>query len=167
MSTERKKYITFSIFDFLFKFGGTGAIIIYNYVSPDSTMGYKLSLSGIILFIALIFTAKATFEKHYRAKLDTMLQQLAESTDPEVKQVITQQINEHKTKNAIYEQLMLLLPFIVLTFVLTVAIKWLTDLRASVGLITSSMGVGSVFNILKRPARDKVKMENYVKKANK
>ena len=165
MTAAKKKYITYSILDFVLTFGGSGAVILYNYLVPDTSMGYKLSLTGIILFIAVLFTAKAIFEKHFREKLDTMLQQLAEATDPEVKQVISEDINKHKVKNSIYQRLMLLLPFIVLVFVTTVAMKWLEDLRASAGLILVSMGAGSVFNVLKKPQGDAVRMENYKKRA--
>lgn len=165
MTAAKKKYITYSVLDFLLTFGGSGAVILYNYLVPDTSMGYKLSLTGIILFIAVIFTAKAIFEKHFREKLDTMLQQLAEATDAEVKQVISEDINKHKVKNSIYQRLMLLLPFIVLVFVTTVAMKWLADLRASAGLILVSMGAGSVFNVLKKPQGDAVRMENYKKRA--
>lgn len=167
MSEARKKYLVFSIFDFLFTFGGSATVILYSYLVPDTSMGYKLSLTGIILFVAVLFVAKAMFEKHFREKLDTMLQQLAEATDPTVKKVITEEINAHKVKNNIYQRLMLLLPFIVLVFVTTVGIRWLEDLRASTGLILISMGIGSVFNVLKKPQGDKVKMEKYLKKAKK
>ena len=165
MSSAKKKYITYSVLDFVLTFGGSGAVILYNYLVPDTSMGYKLSLTGIILFIAVLFTAKAIFEKHFREKLDTMLQQLAEATDAEVKQVISEDINKHKVKNSIYQRLMLLLPFIVLVFVTTVAMKWLADLRASAGLILVSRGAGSVFNVLKKPQGDAVRMENYKKRA--
>ena len=165
MTAAKKKYITYSILDFVLTFGGSGAVILYNYLVPDTSMGYKLSLTGIILFIAVLFIAKAVFEKHFRDNLDTMLQQLAEATDADVKAVISADINKLKTKQSIYERLMLLLPFIVLVFVTTIAIKWLEELRASVGLILVSMAAGSVFNVLKKPQGDAVRMENYKKRA--
>lgn len=165
MTTEKKKYIAFSVGDFLLTYGGSGAVILYNYLVPDTSVGYKLSLTGIILFVAMLFVAKAMFEKSYREKMDNMLQQLAEATDPSVKSVISEQIEKHKVKNSIYERLMLLLPLIVLVFVTTVAIKWLEDLRASAGLILASMGGGSIFNVLKKPVRDKVQTQKYLKKA--
>lgn len=167
MSAANKKYIAFSVLDFLFTFGGSGAVIVYNYCVPDNSNGYKITLTGIILFIAMIFTAKAIFEKSYRDKLDTLLQQLAEATDADVKKVISAKINAHKIKNTIYQRIMLLLPFIVLVFVTTVAIKWLEELQTSAGLILASLGAGSVFNVLKSPAGDKAKMEKYKKKAKK
>lgn len=165
MTAEKRKYIIYSVFDFVLTFGGSGAVILYNYLVPDTSMGYKLSLTGIILFIAVLFVAKAMFEKSYREKLDIMLQQLAEATDPTVKTVITEDIRKHKVKQSIYERLMLLLPLIILVFVTTVAIKWLEDLRASAGLILASMGGGSVFNVLKKPQAEKVQMQKYLKKA--
>ena len=165
MTAEKRKYIIYSVFDFVLTFGGSGAVILYNYLVPDSSMGYKLSLTGIILFIAVLFMAKAMFEKSYRTKLDTMLQQLAEATDAGVKAVITEDIRKHKVKQSIYERLMLLLPLIVLVFVTTVAIKWIEDLRASAGLILASMSGGSVFNVLKKPQGEKVQMQKYLKRA--
>ena len=167
MSTENKNYIAFSVLDFLFTFGGSGAVIVYNYCVPDNSNGYKLTLTGIILFIGMLFTAKAIFEKNFRDKLDSLLQQLAEATEPEVKKVISGKINAHKIKNSIYQRLMLLLPFIVIVFVTTVAMQWLEELQTSAGLILASLGAGSVFNVLKRPAGDKAKMEKYKKKAKK
>ena len=165
MTAEKRKYIIYSVLDFVLTFGGSGAVILYNYLVPDSSMGYKLSLTGIILFIAVLFMAKAMFEKSYRTKLDTMLQQLAEATDAGVKAVITEDIRKHKVKQSIYERLMLLLPLIVLVFVTTVAIKWIEDLRASAGLILASMSGGSVFNVLKKPQGEKVQMQKYLKRA--
>lgn len=167
MSEAKKKYITFSVFDYLLTFGGSATVILYNYIVPGNSMGYKLSLTGILLFVLVLFIAKSIFEKHYREKLDSLLQQLAEASDPEVKKVISKDIEAHKVKNNVYERLMLLLPFIILVFVTTAGIKWLDDLRATSGLILTSMGAGSVFNILKKPQRDKVKAENYKKKAKK
>lgn len=167
MSTEKKKYIAFSVFDFLFTYGGSAAVILYNYLVPDNSMGYKLSLTGIILFIVVLFIAKASFEKSYRAKLDTMLQQLAEATDPSVKSVISAEIESHKVKNSVYERIMLLLPLIVLVFVLTIAIRYLEEMRSTAGLILASMGAGSVFNVLKKPHGEKVRMENFKNKAKK
>ena len=165
MTAEKRKYIIYSVFDFVLTFGGSGAVILYNYFVTETSMGYKLSLTGIILFIAVLFVAKAMFEKSYREKLDTMLQQLAEATDASVKAVISEDIRKHKVKNSIYERLMLLMPLIVLVFVTTVAIQWLENLRSSAGLILASMGGGSVFNVLKKPQGEKVQMQKYLKRA--
>ena len=56
--TNKSKYFTFSILDFALTFGGPLAIIVFNYVSENSNQ-YKITLTGIILIIGLIFTAKA------------------------------------------------------------------------------------------------------------
>ena len=167
MSKEKGTYIALSVFDFLFTFGGPAAVILYNYIVPDNSTGYKISLTGIILFVVVLFIAKALFEKSYREKLDTLLQKLAEATDPDVKKVISDKIQAHKIKNDVYDRLMLLLPLIVLVFVTTVAIDWMTDLRASAGLILASMGAGSAFNIAKKPVGEKAKMQKYKNKAAK
>lgn len=163
--TDKAQYILYSILDFGLTFGGTAGVIVYNYVTPTNPLGYKLTLGGIILLIALVLTAKAIFEKHYREKYDTMLQQLAEATDPAVKQEISDKINEHKIKNNVYQRLMLLLPFMVLYLCTWLGATAFENLQASVGLILVSMGVGSVFNVIKKPVRERLNLANTTAKA--
>lgn len=156
--TDKAQYILYSILDFGLTFGGTAGVIVYNYITPTNPLGYKLTLGGILLLIVLVFTAKAIFEKHYREKYDTYLQQLAEATDPNVKAEISDQINAHKIKNNIYQRLMVLLPFMVLYLCTWLGASAFENLQASVGLILVSMGVGSVFNVIKKPVRDRMKL---------
>lgn len=156
--TDKAQYILYSILDFGLTFGGTAGVIVYNYITPTNPLGYKLTLGGILLLIVLVFTAKAIFEKHYREKYDTYLQQLAEATDPDVKAEISDQINAHKIKNNIYQRLMVLLPFMVLYLCTWLGASAFENLQASVGLILVSMGVGSVFNVIKKPVRDRMKL---------
>lgn len=163
--TDKAQYILYSILDFGLTFGGTAGVIVYNYVTPTNPLGYKLTLGGIILLIALVLTAKAIFEKHYREKYDTMLQQLAEATDPAVKQEISDKINEHKIKNNVYQRLMLLLPFMVLYLCTWLGATAFENLQASVGLILVSMGVGSVFNVIKKPVRERMNLAKTTAKA--
>ena len=108
--------------------------------------------------------AKAVFEKGYREKYDTLLQQLAEATDNEAKAAISEAINKHKTANYIYSRLMLLLPFVILYVVTWLGATALSDLHGTVGLIMASMGIGSVFNIIKRPVADRVSLAKITKK---
>lgn len=162
---DKAQYILYSILDFGLTFGGTAGVIVYNYVTPTNPLGYKLTLGGIILLIALVLTAKAIFEKHYREKYDTMLQQLAEATDPAVKQEISDKINEHKIKNNVYQRLMLLLPFMVLYLCTWLGATAFENLQASVGLILVSMGVGSVFNVIKKPVRERINLAKTTAKA--
>lgn len=163
--TDKAQYILYTILDFGLTFGGTAGVIVYNYVTPTNPLGYKLTLGGIILLIALVLTAKAIFEKHYREKYDTMLQQLAEATDPAVKQEISDKINEHKIKNNVYQRLMLLLPFMVLYLCTWLGATAFENLQASVGLILVSMGVGSVFNVIKKPVRERMNLAKTTAKA--
>lgn len=163
--TDKAQYILYSILDFGLTFGGTAGVIVYNYITPTNPLGYKLTLGGIILLIALVLTAKAIFEKHYREKYDTMLQQLAEATDPAVKQEISDKINEHKIKNNVYQRLMLLLPFMVLYLCTWLGATAFENLQASVGLILVSMGVGSVFNVIKKPVRERMNLAKTTAKA--
>ena len=94
-----------------------------------------------------------------------MLQQLAEATDPAVKQEISDKINEHKIKNNVYQRLMLLLPFMVLYLCTWLGATAFENLQASVGLILVSMGVGSVFNVIKTPVRERMNLAKTTAKA--
>ena len=134
-----------------------------NYISPQNSVGFKISFTGIILIVALIFFMKASFEKHYREKHDNLLQQLAQATDPETKSKINDKINEHKIKNNIYQRLMLLLPFIVLFIVSWFGQLALGSLRGTVGLILVSLSAGSVMNIIKKPLKEKLDLEKITK----
>lgn len=165
--SNKAQYILFSILDFGLTFGGTAGVIIYNYVSPANPTGFKITLSGIILIVALLFTAKAIFEKSYREKYDTLLQQLAEATSNEIKEQISAKINELKVKNNIYHRLMVLLPFAILYVVTWFGATSLESLNGTVGLILASMGAGSVFNVIKKPAKEKADLEKMTKKASK
>ena len=157
--SAKKKYILYLILDLLFSILIPVVIVLYNYVTPTASTGYKISLTGIVLFILIITICKSVFENSYRDKLDTFLQQLAEATDLDVKQAISDKINALKVRESIYARIMLLLPFAVILFVSTVAIKWLETLRATVGLIFVTVAVGSIFNVLKKPLKDKVAIE--------
>lgn len=94
--SDKVKYILYTIFDWGLTFGGTAAVIVYNFVTEDNSTGYKLGFGGIVLVVAMIFSAKYMFEKSYRTKLDTYLQQLAEATDTEVKSAISKKNREPK-----------------------------------------------------------------------
>lgn len=161
--SDKVKYWLYQVLDFAFTFGGTAGVILYNYLTPDTSTGYKLTLTGIILVVAVVLFAKAVFEKGYREKYDTLLQQLAEATDNESKAAISEAINKHKTANYIYSRLMLLLPFVILYVVTWLGATALSDLHGTVGLIMASMGIGSVFNIIKRPVADRVSLAKITK----
>jgi hypothetical protein len=161
--TDKAKYLVCNILDYAFTYGGTASVIIYNYVSPANSMPFKISFTGIILEVAMIFFMKASFEKHYREKHDNLLQQLAEATDPEAKKKISEKINEHKIKNNIYQRLMLLLPFIVLFVVSWFGQVMLSSLRGTVGLILISLSAGSVMNVIKKPIKEKIDLAKITK----
>lgn len=163
----KAQYILYTILDFGLTFGGTAGVIVYNYISPTNTLGFKLSMTGILLLVCLVLSAKALFEKTYRDKLDGMLQQLAETTDETVKKEISKNIETHKLKNDIYQRLMMLLPFALLYAVTFIADASLENLRGTLGLILASMGAGSVFNVVRNPLKDKVAISKVTKKIEK
>lgn len=161
---DKAKYILYSILDFGLTFGGTAGVIVYNYITPTNSLGFKLTFTGIVLVIALILTSKAIFEKKYREKYDTLLQQLAEASTPEQKEAISKEIDKHKLKNNIYQRMMVLLPFAILYVVTWLGATSLESLNGTVGLILASMSAGSVFNIIKKPIGEKVALQKITNK---
>lgn len=160
--SNKSQYITFSILDFLLTFGGSATIIVFNFISENS-MKYKLTLSGIVLVIALIFTAKAIFEKHYRDKLDSYLQQLARSTDERVKEAISTKIDKLKMEQNVYSRLIIILPFAIIYVITYLGQIELEKLNGCVGFIILSLAGGGVFNIIKKPAYEKWQLDKITK----
>lgn len=164
--SNKTKYFTFSILDFGLTFGGSIAIIIFNFIS-ENTDKYKITLGGIILIIGLLFTAKAIFEKHYRDKLDMLLQQLAKSDNAEVKNGISEKIDKLKMEQNIYSRVMIMLPFACIYAVTYFGEVELHALNGCVGFTLAFIGSGSVFNVLKKPAYEKWQYDKVVKKYTK
>lgn len=162
----KSQYITFSILDFALTFGGSAAIIVYNFIAENSNK-YKITLSGIVLITTLIFTAKAIFEKHYRDKLDSYLQQLARSTDNEVKEAISKKIDKLKMEQNIYSRLIIILPFFVVYLISYLGAVELDKLNGCTGFVMLSLIGGGVFNVLKKPAYDKYQLEKITKSVSK
>lgn len=159
----KAKYILFNFLDFALTFGGTGAVVVYQCIAPDNTLGFKLTFGGIVLVIMTLLMAKAMFEKSYRQTYDTLLQQLAEATSAEDKAKIGKKLEEHKTKNNVYQRLMLLLPFGILYIVTYLGAVALESLNGTVGLVLLSMGGGSVFNVIKKPLGEQAKLQKLLK----
>ncbi len=162
--TNRGKYLLYSILDFALTFGGAAGVIVYNYITPDTSTGYKLSFTGIVLLIALILVGKAQFEKKYQAKENELLQSLAVATDTSVKEELTNQIDKHHEQNAIYNRIVMVMPFIIITIVCYLSVDVLEELATSCELIVATMGAGSVFNIIKKPLASKAAIEKAQKK---
>ncbi len=165
--SHKTKYLIYAILDFGLTFGGTAGVIIYNYITPTNSFGFKLTFTGIVLVIALLLFAKSTFEKQYQNKINALLQQLASATDETVKSEINKKIEHHKTSNYIYQRLMALMPFVILYMVSWFGSQSLSSLQGTVGLILMSLGAGSVFNVLKKPEYEKLQLEKITKKVNK
>ncbi len=164
--SNKSKYFTFSILDFALTFGGPLAVVVFNYVS-ENTDKYKITLSGIIIIIGLLFVAKAVFEKHYRDKLDMLLQQLAKADNVDVKNGISDDIDKLKMQQNIYSRLMLMLPFICIYAVTYFSEVELHALNGCLGFTLAFLGGGSVFNVLKKPAYEKWQYDKLTKKYTK
>ena len=157
--SNRGKDLLFNILDWCLTWGGTAAVIVVNYLEPYNPLPYKLTLSGIILVVALIFVGKANFEKSYRKKYDNLLQQLAYVTNIDDKEAINKQVEQLKIRNSIIDRVIMILPFVVVYIVTKLADYLLVSLGATAGLIIVSMGAGSIFNVVKQPYYDKAALE--------
>lgn len=162
----KTKYFACCILDFALTFGGPLAIIVFNYVS-ENTSQYKITLTGIVLIIGLLFTAKAIFEKHYRDKLDTLLQQLAKSDNAEVKEGISKEIDKLKMEQNIYTRITILIPFACIYAISFFGEVELHALNGCVGFVMIFLAGGSVFNVIKKPSYEKWQYEKLEQKYTK
>lgn len=166
--SNKGKYILYSLLEYALTFGGTGAIIVLNYISPDTSTGYKLSFTGVVLVLVIVWVAKSMFEHSYQNKMNDYLQALASSTDPTLKEQINEQIENLKTANAIYQKTTTLLPLILMLVVCYLAIDYLQELTSVLEACLLALGGGSIFGVLKTPLKDKIVTEAALKKvANK
>lgn len=168
MTTYKKgdnaKRIIYGILDYALTWGGPAGLIIYSYISEDTSTGFKISFTGILLLVALIFTAKAEFTKKYRNNYDTLLQALGNADTRADKDAISQKINALKTGNDIWNRVTLLLPFAVLFIVSYFGEIALGELNSMCGIILASMGAGSVFSVIRRPVNERYRIYRITKK---
>lgn len=150
LNSDKIKYLILNILDFGLTFGGSAAVIVANYVQENSA-SYKLTLSGIILTIALFFSAKHIYEKSYQRQLDNYLQDLASATNENVKTEINNKINTLKRKQDIYDRLMIIMPFAIIYVITWLGATQLENLHSTCGFIMLSIGSGSVCNVAKKP----------------
>lgn len=165
--SNKGKYILYTILDYLLTFGGTGAIIVYNYVTPDTSLGYKLSFTGVLLVIVMVLTAKTMFEHSYQNKMNDYLQALASTSDTDVRTQINSEIEKLKIANATYQKITSLLPLALMLVCCYLAIDYLKELTGVLEACLLAMGGGAVFSVLKEPLKDKVIQENAFNKINK
>lgn len=165
--TNKAKYIIYTILEFALTFGGSGAIIVANYISPDTSIGYKLSFTGILLIVIIALTAKTMFEHTYQNKMNDYLQALASTTDASVKEQINEDIERLKICNAVYQKLTALLPIALMLIMCYLAIDYLAELTDVLEACFVAMGGGAVFGVLKEPLKDKMVQETALKKVSK
>lgn len=157
--SDKAKKILYLILDIALTYGGTAGVIVYNYVSPTNSLGYKMTLTGIVLVVAFVLFIKARFEKNYQKKIDNYLQELARATDTSVKEKISAEIDKLKLANQIYQKVMILLPFALVCLVAELGATSMKSLGATSGLILISLGGGSIFNILKNNISEKIAID--------
>lgn len=165
--SNKTKYLVYNILDWGLSVGGSAGVILYNYITPDNSLGFKLTFSGIVLLVTFLFVCKGIFEKQYQKVTNGLLENLASETDPDVKTQIKNEIAKHETKNDIYNRLVVLLPLIVLLIVCSLGADVMKDMQGTIGFIIIALAGGSVFNILKKPVKKSLNAEKMHKKANK
>lgn len=156
--SARTKYVWANILDFVFTYGGSAGLIVLNYISENSNK-YKLTITGIVLVVVMVFTCKHMFEKHFRSKMDTLLQALASVSDADEKKEINEQIDSLKMKNSIYNRIIIMMPFMIIYIISYLGEKELHNLRSTTGLLLTVLGIGGVFNVLKTPYYEKAQLE--------
>ena len=165
--TNKGKYILYSILEYLLTFGGTGAIIVFNYIDPDTSTGYKLSFTGVLLIVIMVMVAKSMFEHSYQNKMNDYLQALASTTDSAVKEQINSEIEKLKIANATYQKITTLLPLALMLVCCYIAIDYLKELTSVLEACLLAMGGGAVFSVIKEPLKDKIIQERAFNKINK
>ena len=165
--TSKGKYILYSVLEYLLTFGGTGAVIVLNYISPDTSTGYKLSFTGILLIIIMVMVAKKMFENSYQNKMNNYLQALAVATDTSVKEQIASDIDKLKTENVVYQKITTLLPLALMLVCCYLAIDYLEELTGVLEACLISMGGGAIFSVIKAPLKDKIVTESAMAKLSK
>ena len=165
--TNKGKYILYSVLEYLLTFGGTGAIVVLNYIDPDTSTGYKLSFTGVLLILIMVMVAKSMFEHSYQNKMNDYLQALASASDTEVKNSINESIDKLKVANATYQKITTLLPLALMLVCCYLAIDYLKELTSVLEACLVSMGGGAVFSVVKVPLKDKIVQETAYKKINK
>lgn len=170
INKEKFLFIFYSILDFGLTYGGIAGVIVANYVSENNSTGYKIGLSGIILLVSLFCTAKHIYESTYQRKIDNYLQDLASTTNEDVKVALNKKINGLKRKQDIYNRIVLIAPFGLLYIVILLGLKSmvaLETLETNVGLILTCLCGGSIFNLLKKPKQEAYKRDKLEYKVNK
>ena len=165
--SNKTKYLVYNILDWGLSVGGSAGVILYNYITPDNSLGFKLTFSGIVLLVTFLFVCKGIFEKQYQKVTNGLLENLASETDPDVKMQLKNEIAKHETKNDIYNRLVILLPFIVLLIVCSLGADVMKDMQGTIGFIIITLGGGSVFNILKKPVKKSLNADKMRQKAKK
>lgn len=165
--SNKGKYILYTILDYLLTFGGTGVIIVLNYVNPDTSTGYKLSFTGVLLIVIMVMVAKSMFEHTFQNKMNDYLQALASTSDTAVKDQINSEIEKLKITNAVYNKITTLLPLALMLVCCYLAIDYLEELTGVLETCLLSMGGGAVFSVLKEPLKDKIIQEKALSKIGK
>ena len=147
------KKIVFTVGEVVFVVLIPAILVIMNYTSWGSgTLGFKISLSGIVLLLVVyVFLRKVILKKRFDRLRDSLTQHMADlkvETDEEKKKALKDRIKFERTiecvLNFITPALLLGALFVLCQALETAAVK----MSGTVGFIAASEIVGFVFSIL-------------------
>lgn len=143
-----------TVFSLLFSYVAPAVLVIMEFAQPNEVK-YKLSLAGIVGFIAILIVAKRLFVRSFQSKMNDYLQDLANEATADGKAKVNAQINRHKITMAIVEHVDSTLPLLVLMFATSWVGKWLQSMTGLFGMCWLAMTIGAGFAVWKKVGRKK------------
>lgn len=150
-----KKRLAFFLLHIAFSAVVPIALVVTRYSTIGNArgaLGFKISITGVLLLIFIFWTVKKLFIDRkladLKAQSNVMLADLKTKQDPAELAAIEKELKGIKTIEAIFSSVIPLL-FIVAAIIAFKALEaQLVTLSATLGYIAISYGVGLVFNIL-------------------
>ena len=151
----RVKKVILLILWAVFTFAAPIGLIAAEFIVADS-WGYRLSLGGLVIIVALCFVFKSLFLKGYQNKMNDLLQELA-STPYDSQEGIISRIKKHKVIFHAISVIDSTLPLLVLMLATSFLGQFLSDMGGVIGWVWLSVMIGAVFGIWRRllPRRGK------------
>lgn len=150
-----KKRLAFFLLHLLFSAVVPIALVIVRYstiANTKATVGFKISITGILLLIFIFWVIKKLFIDRkladLKAQSNIMIANLKTKQDPAEIAALERELKNIKTVEAVFSSIIPLL-FIIAAIIAFKALEaQLVTLSATLGYIGLSYGVGLVFNVL-------------------
>jgi len=148
------KNIILSILSLFFSYVAPLILIIIEFARPYEWQ-YKVSLAGLVVFVAVVIVAKRLFVRSFQSKMNDYLQDLANEITPEGKEKMNKKINRHKITQAVIEHVDATLPLLVLMVATSWMGRFMTSMSGLFGMIWLAMSIGAAFAIWKKVGKKK------------